>query len=200
MTHTGVRRSRRAVIRAGAGALVAALAGCTGTDGSGGSSPTAGGGGDADTAATATPTAVDDWRAADLTDVVTGETFTVDSFGTRPVLVEFFAVWCPVCTSQQQEVGTLVDRRDDLVAVSLNVDPNEDAEQVREHAAEHGFDWHYAVAPSSMTRALVDEFGPVVTNAPAAPVVRVCPDGAAALVEGRGLKSADELDAAFERC
>jgi cytochrome oxidase Cu insertion factor (SCO1/SenC/PrrC family) len=191
--------SRRTVLSGGVGVLLAALAGCT----SGGDATTSATGGATATPGertTATPGAVDDWRAVELTDVTTDESFSIERFDGRPVLVEFFAVWCPVCTNQQEEVGVLTDRMDDVVAVSLNVDSNEDAEQVREHAGEHGFDWYYAVAPPSMTRALVEEFGPIVTNAPAAPVVTVCPGGSVSLVEGRGVKSADALAAAFDRC
>ncbi|WP_152040112.1 TlpA family protein disulfide reductase [Salinigranum salinum] len=205
--------SRRSVIQGGAGVFLAALAGCTsgsrptGDDGTT-ASTTEGPANDgssgtttADTTDTAaTADAADDWRSVELTDVETGTSFTVAGFGGRPVLVEFFAVWCPVCTNQQREVATLVDRMDDLVAISINVDPNEDAARVRDHLDSHEFDWYYAVAPASMTRALVDEFGAVVTNAPAAPVVRICADGTTALVEGRGLKSADTLETAFERC
>lgn len=198
MESTGDGRSRRTVLQGGVGALLAALAGCTSGVGSGATGPTAGG--TADPESTATPAAETDWRAVELTDVTTDETFTVQSFSGRPVLVEFFAVWCPVCTSQQREVRALVERMDDLVAISINVDPNEDAAQVREHIEEQGFDWHYAVSPPAMTKALIEEFGSVVSNAPAAPVVRICPDGSASLVEGRGLKPADDLEAAFGQC
>lgn len=192
--------SRRTVLSGGVGVLLAALAGCTSGGGDATTSATGGATATPGERTTATPGAVDDWRAVELTDVTTGESFSIEGFDGRAVLVEFFAVWCPVCTNQQEEMGVLTDRMDDVVAVSLNVDPNEDAEQVREHASEHGFDWHYAVAPPSMTRALVEEFGPVVTNAPAAPVVTVCPGGSVSLVEGRGVKSADALAAAFDRC
>jgi cytochrome oxidase Cu insertion factor (SCO1/SenC/PrrC family) len=202
MEHSGTGRSRRTVIRGGVGALLAALAGCTGSSGTADTATTGGAPTDTDAAGvtTSTPSVVDDWRAVELTDVRSGEAFTVGGFGGSPVLVEFFAVWCPVCTSQQREVGTLVERRNDLVAVSLNVDPNEDADQVREHAEKEGFDWRYAVAPPAMTKALIDEFGAVVTNAPAAPVVRICSDRTATLVDGRGLKSADALEVAFDGC
>jgi cytochrome oxidase Cu insertion factor (SCO1/SenC/PrrC family) len=187
------------VIRGGTGALLAALAGCT--SGTGGSTPATDADPTTDTESAATADGgTDGWRSTELTDVRTDEPFTVDEFAGRPVLLEFFAVWCPVCTRQQRQVGGLVDRMDDLVPISLNVDPNEDVARVRDHLDEHDFDWRYAVAPSSMTKALVDEFGTVISNPPAAPVVRVCGDGEAALVEGRGLKSIGDLEAAFERC
>jgi cytochrome oxidase Cu insertion factor (SCO1/SenC/PrrC family) len=202
MIRSNDRHARRDVIRGGAGALLAALAGCTGgTTGTSTGTATPDPATDADPQTTATEG--DEgagWRSLELTDVRTDESFTVREFAGRPVLLEFFAVWCPVCTRQQQQVGGLVDRMDDLVPISINVDPNEDAARVRSHLEDHDFDWRYAVAPSSMTRALIDEFGTVISNPPAAPVIRVCPDGTASLVEGRGLKSIGDLEAAFDGC
>lgn len=193
--------TRRATLAGGAGALLAALAGCS--TGPSGSEPS-GMGTDTEPSGTGTTTTSGDesmdWRTTELTDVTTGETFTLDQFGDRPVLVEFFAVWCPICTDQQRAIASLLSGTDDVVAVSLNVNPNEDAARVRSHAEDHGFGWRYAVSPPSTTEALVDEFGTVVTNPPSAPVVRLCPGGAANLVDGSGVKSADTLAAAAERC
>ncbi|WP_276270532.1 TlpA family protein disulfide reductase [Haloarcula litorea] len=193
-------RSRRAVLGATAAGLAAA-AGCSSTgsegDATGTTEPT-----EAATDAT-TRTATEaqvDWRTAELTDVTTGETFTVAGLADAPVILEFFAVWCPVCTRQQQHLATFAADDPDAVPISVNVDPNESAETVRKHAAEHGFDWRYAVAPTDVTSALVDEFGTVVTSPPAAPVARVCPDGDAALLSGRGVKSAGDIAAAVDEC
>jgi cytochrome oxidase Cu insertion factor (SCO1/SenC/PrrC family) len=205
MIGTTNRRSRREVTR-GCAALLAALAGCASAGGPGDDStetPAATTDREANTTASATggeTAAGAGWRATRLTDVLTGESFSVREFEGRPVVLEFFAVWCPVCTDQQRRLRTARDRLEDLVAVSLNVDPNEDSAAVRAHAREEGFDWRYAVAPTSMTEALVDEFGTVVTTPPAAPVVLICPDGSADLLEGRGVKSADAIEAAVDGC
>ena len=43
------------------------------------------------------------WLATELTDVATGETFTLAEFAGTPVLLESFAVWCPICTNQQKQ-------------------------------------------------------------------------------------------------
>lgn len=145
-----------------------------------------------------TPTG--EWRSIPLTDVRTGEEFTVDQFAGQPILLESFAVWCPVCTAQQRSIASLLDRRDDVVAISLNTDPNEDADAVRKHVEKQGFGWRYTVAPSSMTERLIDAFGFIITNAPSAPVVRICPDGEAALVRGGGAKSAATLADAIDEC
>ena len=195
--------SRRRFLATLGVAAGAAVAGC-GSTGDGASGET-GGTEEREPAMTATETETDmagqqGWESMALTDVLTDETFTVADLDADPVLLEFFAVWCPICTEQQREIGTLTGQRDDFVPVSLNVDPNENAETVREHAESKGFDWRYAVAPPAMTRQLVDEFGTVVTSPPSAPIVRRCPDGAASLIEGSRAKSAETLSSALDEC
>lgn len=145
-------------------------------------------------------TGAGNWTTIGLTDVRSGDTFTVAEFG-RPVLVETFAVWCPTCTRQQEEVKKLHDQiGDDIVSVSLNTDPNEDAQKVRRHIQQNGFDWRYAVAPPELTQALVDQFGPSILNAPLAPMIVVCPDGTTERLPN-GVKPASELQSTVEqRC
>lgn len=148
-----------------------------GTDGSDGDGPT--------------------WRTTTLEDVRTGEAFAIGDFD-RPVLLETFAVWCSTCLSQQRESQKLHERiGDDVVTIGLNVDQNEDAAQVREHAEEHGFDWRYAISPPQVTRSLTDEFGQSMANPPSAPVVLACPDGGARRLED-GVKEADVLESEVE--
>ena len=186
---------RRFLATVGAAAGVA-LAGCSSNGGSGAQET----GSDSTPTATREPTPEVDWRTTAVTDVRTDEQFTIESLAGAPVLLEFFAVWCPVCTRQQRQMGALLDRREDVVAVSINTDPNENAETVREHVESKGFDWRYVVAPPEMTRAFVDEFGSVVASPPSAPVVRVCPDGTAALLEGTSVKGVETLSAALDEC
>jgi thiol-disulfide isomerase/thioredoxin len=140
------------------------------------------------------------WQTVELEDVLTGEAFTVGQFDT-PVILETFAVWCPKCTSQQEKLTELkADSGDDVTIVSLNVDPNEDAEKVKQHASERGYDWRYAISPTELTSALVEEFGQVMTSAPSVPIVTVCPDGSAALMEQRGVKSIESIKDAVGNC
>ena len=137
------------------------------------------------------------WETTKLEDVLTGDSFAVADFD-RPVFLETFAVWCSTCRQQQHESATLHERvGDEVITVGLNVDPNEDADAVREHANEHGFDWYFSVAPPEVTRSLVDEFGESMANPPSAPVVLRCPDGTVQRLED-GVKSADTLEAALE--
>ncbi len=138
-----------------------------------------------------------DWRDIPLRDVISGESFRISDFADQTVLLESFAVWCPTCTKQQEEIRKLheqVGKR--VISISLDVDPNEDEQLVREHALRNGFDWLYAVAPPELTRALIDSFGTAIVAAPSAPVILICPDGSEdqeARALKRGVKKADRL-------
>ncbi|MAF35652.1 hypothetical protein CL622_00860 [archaeon] len=133
------------------------------------------------------------WKDTQLTDVRTGQTFTVAQFTGKPILLESFAVWCPTCLQQQGEVKVLEEQEgDSIIHISIDTDPNEDEDRVSEHIQQYGFNWWFAVSPSSMTQSLIDEFGISVVNAPGAPVVAICPDQSAHLLR-RGVKSAGEM-------
>lgn len=133
------------------------------------------------------------WMSIELRDVASGETFTIGDFAGRPVLVESFAVWCPTCTAQQREIGRLRQREGETtVHISLDTDPNEDEARIKEHLARTGFDWYYAVSPIELTRALIDDFGLTMVNAPASPMVLICADQSSRLLR-TGVKSADDL-------
>ena len=148
-------------------------------------------------ASTSTPatdgTSAETWMDIVLTDVVTGETFSIGDFKGKPILLESFAVWCPTCRRQQQEVKELKSREvDAIIHISLDTDPNEDEAKVKEHSETYGFDWYFAVAPIELTNDLIDEFGLAVVNAPGAPVMLICEDQSSRLLRS-GVKSADDL-------
>jgi thiol-disulfide isomerase/thioredoxin len=135
----------------------------------------------------------------EFADVNTGQTHKISDFAGKKVLIESFAVWCPTCTRQQQVIKDLHSQVGDrVVSISLDTDPNEDFEKVKEHTQRHGFDWIYAVAPRALTQGLIDTFGVGVVNAPAAPVVLVCEDQSFRLMK-RGLKDLEELKQELER-
>lgn len=137
-----------------------------------------------------------DWRDTELTDIATGETFRISDFEGSTVMLESFAVWCPTCLKQQKEVQTFRltegNTTDNVVHISLDTDPNEDEEQVREYFENNGFDWYFAIAPPEMTQSMIDEFGSQVVVAPSAPVVLICEDQSARLMP-RGVKSPEDL-------
>jgi len=75
-----------------------------------------------------------DWFEIPLTDVQTGEAFTVSDFSGKVVLVETMAMWCPNCIIQANEVRNLhknLGNPENLVSISLDVDVNEDAALIK---------------------------------------------------------------------
>ncbi len=135
----------------------------------------------------------EDWRDVPLVDVATGENFKISDFKGKPILLESFAVWCPTCKKQQDKIKELHEELgDDVISISLDTDPNEDEDKVLEHINRNGFNWLFAVSPIELTRGLIDEFGFSVVNALGAPVVLVCEDQSARMMES-GVKSVDEL-------
>lgn len=140
--------------------------------------------------------AEESWKSIPFRDVRTGETLTIGGFSGRPVILYAFTVSCPICTSQQKEITALKSALGDQVeVVGLDIDPREDAETLKAHIARNEFAGYYALSPIEMTQSLLDEFGPVVITPASAPVIALCPDGTARLLD-TGIKSAESLRAA----
>lgn len=125
---------------------------------------------------------ITDWKKVELEEVSSGEKFSISELE-KPVLVETFAVWCPTCTRQQQEIKKLHSQMD-IRSVSLDVDPNEDKTKVRKHIQKHGFNWMYTISPPEVTKSLINEYGQVMVNPPSVPMILVCENGTRKLPTG----------------
>lgn len=138
------------------------------------------------------------WIDIELTDVVTGEIFRISDFD-KPIVMESFAVWCPTCKRQQDEIQKLIDSGDDSIHISVDTDPNEDSAKIVEHINRYGYTWSFVVFPAVATQLLIDDFGVGIVNAPGAPVILICPDKMARLLKS-GVKSAGELREEIDKC
>ncbi len=137
-----------------------------------------------------------EWFGLELTDVLTGEPFTMNDFDGKVVLLETMAIWCPTCRSQGDEVRRLHELLGDpadLVSVSLDVDMGEDAEMLKQYAETLGYDWHFAVAPLLVARALGNLYSAQYLNPPVSPMLIIDRDGNV-LGLPYGLKSAESLE------
>jgi len=153
----------------------------------------------ADTQNTAVPT-TPDWFSVELTDVQTNETFTMNDYAGKVILVETMAVWCPTCILQAAyiyKLHELLGNPDDLISVSLDVDLNEDAAILKEYTAEYGFDWHFAIAPIEVDRALGNLYSAQYMNPPLAPMLIIDREGHVHLLP-YGLKDTETLQKAVE--
>ncbi len=156
---------------------------------------------DLEAKSTAKPTELSstNWMDITLTNINTNKQFTISQFN-KPILLESFAVWCPKCTAQQKAIKELhEDVKDDVISISLNTDPNEDANLVKEHTQKNGFDWHYAISPKELTQSLIDEYGIGVVNAPSVPIILICPNKQTYFLKS-GIKSAATLKQEIKNC
>lgn len=146
------------------------------------------------------PAVTPDWFNMELTDVQTGETFTMNDYAGKVVLLETMAMWCPSCllqAGQVQKLHEVLGHPEDLISVSLDVDVNEDATSLKEYAVEYGLDWHLAVAPLLVARALGNLYTAQYLNPPLAPMLIIDRDGNVYHLE-YGIKDAETLQKAVE--
>ncbi|MBN1453125.1 MAG: TlpA family protein disulfide reductase [Anaerolineales bacterium] len=141
-----------------------------------------------------------EWFDIELTDVQTGETFTMNDYAGKVILVETMAMWCPNCTVQANEVRSLheiLGNPDDLISVSLDVDVNEDAASLKEYSEGYGFEWHFAIVPLEVARALGNLYTAQYLNPPLSPMLIIDRDGEVHHLE-YGKKSAESLQKSLE--
>lgn len=134
------------------------------------------------------------WQTTALVNATTGETFTLADFAGKTVYVEPMATWCTNCKAQQGQVRTVREQlgEENYVFVSLSVEPNDTTEGLAAYLVRENFPWAFAIAPTEMIAALVEQFGRSVTTPPSTPHFVISPDGAVSQLM-TGQHSADEL-------
>ena len=133
--------------------------------------------------------------SAELIDASTGETFTIDDFRGKVVLLETLAMWCSNCYRQQSEVKLLHEKlgpRTDFISLGLDIDPNENLADLKGYVEDNGFDWLYAVAPLDVARELGQLYSAQFLNPPSTPMLIIDRNGDVHTLPF-GIKSADQL-------
>jgi len=147
-----------------------------------------------------TVTVTPDWFNIEMTDVQTGKTFSMNDYAGKVVLLETMAIWCPNCLIQATQVGKLHEALgypEDLISVTLDVDSHEDEAVLKEYASSYRFDWHFAVAPLSVERALGNLYSAEYLNPPLSPMLVIDRDGNVHQLE-YGVKEAETLQKIIE--
>jgi thiol-disulfide isomerase/thioredoxin len=136
-----------------------------------------------------------EWQTAQLSDPVSGESFRIADLD-GPVVVHPFAIWCTVCSRQNQQLGSLGTDTDHEV-VQLNIETAENSDSVRSYAEDNGYvdTCRFAVAPEAVSGSLVDEFGPSAVSPPQSPVILVCSNGETHMLDK--IVGADRIDSAL---
>jgi thiol-disulfide isomerase/thioredoxin len=145
--------------------------------------------------ATVSTFSIPDWFHISMTDVTTGKDFTLNDFAGKVILLETMAEWCPNCRVQEDEVikaRQQLGNPPDLISISLDVDFHEDAPSLQAYARQYGYDWHFAIAPLEVMRALGNLYSAEYLNPPLAPMLLIDRKGK---VYGLpyGIKSAESL-------
>ena len=118
------------------------------------------------------------WQSIELTNAVTGEVFTLGGFEGKSVYVEPMATWCSNCRTQLGNVNAAIpEAGENAVFVALSVEGNLPNAQLAAYAEKEGFNLIFAVAPTDLLQALVDEFGRAITSPPSTPHFIIRPDG-----------------------
>jgi cytochrome oxidase Cu insertion factor (SCO1/SenC/PrrC family) len=145
--------------------------------------------------ATSVAIAIPDWFDMEMTDVQTGKTFTMNDYAGKVVLLETMAIWCPNCIVQAAQVRKLhetLGNPEDLISVTLDVDSHEDEAALKEYASSYRFNWHFAVAPLLVERALGNLYSAEYLNPPLSPMLIIDREGNVHQLE-YGLKKAETL-------
>lgn len=140
------------------------------------------------------------WFGATLNNVNSGNSFAISDFKGKVVLVETMAVWCSNCKSQQAQIKALheaLGMPEDLVSISLDIDPNENVDDLKSYVTASGFDWMYAVAPAEVSRELSNLYGAEFLNPTSTPMLIIDRHGEVHPLPF-GIKSADDLMKALE--
>jgi cytochrome oxidase Cu insertion factor (SCO1/SenC/PrrC family) len=140
------------------------------------------------------------WFDVSFINPADGKMFKINDFKGKVVLVETFAQWCTTCLAQQKEVVKLhemLGMNSDLVTISLDVDPNENADGLKAYLAKYGQDWNFAIAPVEVSREISQLYGDQFLNPPSAPMLVIDRKGEAHPLPF-GIKSADSLQKALE--
>ena len=140
------------------------------------------------------------WFSTSLTNVNTGEAFTINDLKGKVILVETMAVWCSNCYQQQTQVKILhskLGERDDFVSLGMDIDPNEDAAKLQEFVQKNKFDWMYSVSPANVSREISSLYGAQFLNPPSTPMLIIDRHGEAHPLPF-GIKSSDDLMQALQ--
>lgn len=138
------------------------------------------------------------WFDTALTDVNSGKTFKLSDFTGQIVLVEGIAVWCTNCLRQQRELVKLHQQiGDQALSVAIDVDLNEDAALLKQHATTNGFTWRYTVGTPELVKAFADQFGNQFLNPPSVPMFLIDKQGEVHLLDF-GHKTVDYLTAQIQ--
>ncbi len=80
---------------------------------------------------------------------INGNSFSLDDYQDRFVVLDFMATWCTPCKIEMDELKMIYEKygEDNVVIISIDVDPTEKNKTIRDFKQEFGDDWIFASGP-----------------------------------------------------
>ena len=76
--------------------------------------------------------------ALSLADLESNEAISLDAYTDRPLLIHFFASWCPLCSNTARNVATYYDEAGDFDVLLVALDPRETDDTLVSFKSENG--------------------------------------------------------------
>ena len=76
-----------------------------------------------------------------------GDNFGLEDFRGKTVVLNFMATWCSGCKKEMTHLNTIDQEYDDskIAIISIDVDPSEITEQLKDFKQEANYDWKFAM-------------------------------------------------------
>lgn len=119
------------------------------------------------------------WLSVPILNVKSNEQITFADYHGKTVVVEAMAVWCGECFYQQTQAAEALAQlnRDDVVYISLDIDPNGEPSLLADYAANNQFDWTFARSNRDLMEPLIAQFGRTITVPSNMPIFFISPTG-----------------------
>lgn len=119
------------------------------------------------------------WFNIPMLDVRTNSQISLATYSGKTVVIEAMAVWCGECFWQQtQAAEALVQlNRDDVVYISLDIDPSGEPSLLADYAASNQFNWTFVRSNPEIMEPLIAQFGRTITVPSNMPIFFISPTG-----------------------
>jgi len=106
-----------------------------------------------------------EWMNAEMTDVITGERFTLHGLAEDgvPIVLHLITTWCPACNVQFAESTAFLEKYPEKAHVVLiGIDPRETSVHIADYMTGKGYEGIFTTAEASVMQALMDLFGQTI--------------------------------------
>ena len=103
-----------------------------------------------------------EWMDTEMTDVITGDTFTLRELATdgTPIVAHIFAAWCPYCNMQLADSTVLLATYPEKIyVVAIDIDPSESPAFLAEHVKNNEYNGIFTTMEEPVRNGLVELFG-----------------------------------------